>query len=303
MQTKTDQQVTRSMEASDTLTDGRAWLAAQSRYTPYYLLFVLLIGLALGSIATVIKILTGDCSRRARNLHSEGSLDLQAHHAARLANVNVLLVIALASKNNAISWLTGLSYQTLNTLHRWAARVLLLLALVHIVLGFALQALDRLIRLARIIHHAYCSAITTEDAATITKLAGELLRVSVRTKMSWKPGQFVYLHLPAVAPGGHPFSVANIPSDNGDNQLELLIRAQGGLTRRLWNLPEQDRDLEKADSDSALRLRRCLIEGPYGAAEHTHHFASVLLISDTADYICLVDQGSVPSSRYCGSAL
>jgi DMSO/TMAO reductase YedYZ heme-binding membrane subunit len=43
----------------------------------------------------------------------------------------VPLIIGLASRNNAISWLTGVSYEKLNYLHRAAGRVCCLLSWVH----------------------------------------------------------------------------------------------------------------------------------------------------------------------------
>lgn len=70
-----------------------------------------------------------------------------AHHAARLANANLPLVIGLASKNNVISYAvrsspslastdpatqTGLSYESLNVFHRWVARLVLLLSTIHV---------------------------------------------------------------------------------------------------------------------------------------------------------------------------
>lgn len=51
--------------------------------------------------------------------------------AAWLAVAQVPLLILLAGKNNLIGMITGVSYERLNVLHRWVARVLLLLATIH----------------------------------------------------------------------------------------------------------------------------------------------------------------------------
>jgi len=51
--------------------------------------------------------------------------------AAWLAVAQVPLLILLAGKNNLIGFLTGVSYERLNILHRWVARGLLLLATIH----------------------------------------------------------------------------------------------------------------------------------------------------------------------------
>ncbi len=52
--------------------------------------------------------------------------------AAWLAVAQVPLLILLAGKNNLIGLVTGVSYERLNVLHRWASRVLLLLATLHL---------------------------------------------------------------------------------------------------------------------------------------------------------------------------
>ena len=43
------------------------------------------------------------------------------------------LIIGLAGKNNLIQFVTGFSYEGLNLFHRWAGRLVLALAAVHIV--------------------------------------------------------------------------------------------------------------------------------------------------------------------------
>ena len=52
--------------------------------------------------------------------------------AAWLAIAQVPLLILLAGKNNLIGFVTGVSYERLNVLHRWVSRMLLLLATLHL---------------------------------------------------------------------------------------------------------------------------------------------------------------------------
>jgi ferric-chelate reductase len=54
-----------------------------------------------------------------------------AVRAAWLGVAQIPLLILLAGKNNLIGFITGLSYERLNVLHRWVARVLLLLITIH----------------------------------------------------------------------------------------------------------------------------------------------------------------------------
>lgn len=51
--------------------------------------------------------------------------------AGWLAIAQVPLLILLAGKNNLIGFVTGISYERLNVLHRWVSRMLLLLATLH----------------------------------------------------------------------------------------------------------------------------------------------------------------------------
>ncbi|KAF7433186.1 hypothetical protein PC9H_005135 [Pleurotus ostreatus] len=53
--------------------------------------------------------------------------------AAHLASCQVPLIIALAGKNNIISFLTGVSHERLNVLHRAAARTCFVLAWIHVI--------------------------------------------------------------------------------------------------------------------------------------------------------------------------
>lgn len=52
--------------------------------------------------------------------------------AGWLAVAQVPLLILLAGKNNLVGFVTGVSYERLNVLHRWVARMLLLLATLHL---------------------------------------------------------------------------------------------------------------------------------------------------------------------------
>ena len=64
----------------------------------------------------------------------EGAQHYQAlsTRAAWLAVAQVSLLVLLAGKKNLIGYVTGTSYERLNTLHRWTSRVLLLLATLHL---------------------------------------------------------------------------------------------------------------------------------------------------------------------------
>ncbi|PQE11215.1 metalloreductase protein [Rutstroemia sp. NJR-2017a BVV2] len=53
--------------------------------------------------------------------------------AAWLAVAQVPLLILLAGKNNLVGFVSGVSYERLNVIHRWSARVLFFLATLHVI--------------------------------------------------------------------------------------------------------------------------------------------------------------------------
>lgn len=59
------------------------------------------------------------------------SRDPDARDADIQCYVQIPLIVGLASRNNTISYLTGISYQNLNYLHRAAGRVCFLFAWIH----------------------------------------------------------------------------------------------------------------------------------------------------------------------------
>lgn len=65
-------------------------------------------------------------------LGTESDIDWMAHHAAKLTYANMPLVIGLAGKNNVLSKLTGFAYESLNVLHRWSARFVIISSAIHI---------------------------------------------------------------------------------------------------------------------------------------------------------------------------
>lgn len=65
-------------------------------------------------------------------LGADGDIDWQAHHAARVTLANIPLVIGLAGKNNFFLYLTGFSCESLNVLHRWSARFIIVSSAIHV---------------------------------------------------------------------------------------------------------------------------------------------------------------------------
>ncbi|KAM0750543.1 hypothetical protein T439DRAFT_356298 [Meredithblackwellia eburnea MCA 4105] len=228
---------------------GSAILAAYRRFVYQPSKIVRLFGLESGAQAAVL-VGYGILNLLIAGLGASGHPDYQAHHCARLFNSNLPLLVGLAAKElNFISWLTGFSYDTLNSFHRWVARLLLILATVHIggrvyvnspiinpslphmryqawgIVAYSLFAILILgsLRYVRvrwytpfIVGHIFlfmlaCICVGPGEApgATVEILSEDCLRVSFKTVKKWAPGQHSYFHAPRLGAGGHPFTIAS----------------------------------------------------------------------------------------------
>lgn len=107
--------------------------------------------------------------------------------------------------------------------------------------------------------------------AFVQPLAGRMLRLVLRTSapLRWRPGQWVYLQLPALSwVQSHPFTIASAYSQGKNNRfmpmdldaeqdpdqaqlILLLIRTRNGLTRRLWEYVQERCDAQAAAAAAA----------------------------------------------------
>ncbi|PPQ88881.1 hypothetical protein CVT25_009116 [Psilocybe cyanescens] len=271
--------------------------------------------------------------------------------AALIASSQIPLIVALAGKNNVISWLTGVSHEKLNVLHRAAARTnfmffwihagtrihsglpttldlthnwmrsgatsltALTLATIlsvrpirraafefflvtHIVLilifivagyyharelhfgdyiwpGLLVWGFDRSLRLGRTVWNTRLWNRTQSGDALVELLSEDTVRLTIRCKMSWTPGQHAYVILPTISNmpfEAHPFTIASIPDDGASNDgsdVVFLIRGRGGFTQRLR---------AHATKDHGCRVP-ALLDGPYGIPPDLRRFSTCVLIA------------------------
>ncbi|CDU22660.1 uncharacterized protein SPSC_01290 [Sporisorium scitamineum] len=115
------------------------------------------------------------------------------------------------------------------------------------------------------------AAVIRPGFAFVQLLPGKTLRLTLRTpnKMSWKPGQWVYLNIPSVRFWeSHPFTIAsahdadfpvatefvNADAEKGlahaekvkgeERTMVLLVRCRRGFTRQLWNFVAKKRQMQ-----------------------------------------------------------
>jgi NAD(P)H-flavin reductase len=115
-------------------------------------------------------------------------------------------------------------------------------------------------------HHAELRALDDETTEVIVKDIG----------FSWYPGQHIYLRLPSVGPTeAHPFTIANVCKQTtgaAHNDIQLIIQAQTGFTRRLY------RKAKIAAPGSHVDLT-AIVTGPLGAPPAWNSFETLVLIS------------------------
>ena len=106
--------------------------------------------------------------------------------------------------------------------------------------------------------------------------------------MSWIPGQHVYLHVPSISAGGHPFSISSIclpvkPMDSSEIKYvakqKLLIRVREGVTRRLYNMAQDDAEAILSSDNFPSRSIYAWSEGPYGNLHHLNEYETLLLVA------------------------
>lgn len=87
----------------------------------------------LGAIIMLLAYLGFILALEFINVHVDGDQGYESLglRATWLSMAQMPLLILLAGKNNLIGYMTGLSYERLNVLHRWVARCLLLTATLH----------------------------------------------------------------------------------------------------------------------------------------------------------------------------
>ncbi|CAI7628934.1 unnamed protein product [Penicillium discolor] len=262
-----------------------------------------------------------------------------AIRAGMLAVAMIPWIVALSTKANFITMMTGLSPERLNGLHRWSAYICLFLSLIHMVpfyitpiwedgalvnyrigipphayvYGTGIAALVPLLVLCihslpiflsyifvamlfwhtrnylsswaylfttlaiwvisytvRLFYlnwtHPLRSSFLIGEESAITLLPQNAIKITIPTKMRWRPGQYVYLRLPRISViQSHPFTIASLCSDDfpsayGEKyrDMTLVFRPFQGFTREVF---------QKALEHGPYKIYSAFVEGPYGGMQ------------------------------------
>ncbi|KAI0352818.1 hypothetical protein OH77DRAFT_738752 [Trametes cingulata] len=276
--------------------------------------------------------------------------------AAHLASCQLPFIVALAGKNNIISFFTGVGHEKLNVLHRATARTCLVLLWIHalsraisglpekfdfthgwmrwgavglaaftlatilsvrfvrnaffefflishivlvgifIVGGYlharavdfgdylwpalVVWAFDRVLRTARLLwnNRGKGGADREFGTATVELVSADTIRLTLKRKFSWRPGQHAYVVLPTVSDlptEAHPFTIASIAGSldgsEGPSEKEVvfLVRGRSGFTGRL-------RDHAERNGETRVPA---FVDGPYGCPPDLSKYSTCILVA------------------------
>ncbi|EAT85317.2 hypothetical protein SNOG_07851 [Parastagonospora nodorum SN15] len=179
----------------------------------------------------------------------------------------VPLIFLLAGKNNIVGYLSGVSYERLNWLHRWCARTMLLTATIH--MGYFFASWDQYKYIPYKLKNdelawkglAAWSVLVWIVLSSMTPIRGwnyELFVVQHLVSFGVFLG-FVYIHIPKDTKGYVWVPVALFLFDRG----------------RFFKHAEKSSGL----SDGTSKTKTVTIEGPYGALRPLRQFDSVVLLA------------------------
>ncbi|KAF8897417.1 hypothetical protein BD779DRAFT_1608032 [Infundibulicybe gibba] len=138
-------------------------------------------------------------------------------------------------------------------------------------------ASDRFLRIARMLfNNRFWDRSNPEHSIAIVKLlSDDTIRLTLRRRCMWKPGQHAYVTLPTISSiptEAHPFTIATIPTaipGTDDVEVGFLIRGRAGFTKRL-------REYAIRNPNSTVPA---LIDGPYGCPPDLRMFSTCILIA------------------------
>jgi NAD(P)H-flavin reductase len=99
--------------------------------------------------------------------------------------------------------------------------------------------------------------------ASLVAETEDTLRVTIDTKMTWSPGQHIFIRFLTCgvhAFTAHPFTICSVPQQNKKNQLVFYVKQRGGLTGRLMKM---------AQKSPGVKIP-VLLDGPYGGIPDNH---------------------------------
>ncbi len=116
------------------------------------------------------------------------------------------------------------------------------------------------------------------STASVELLSEDTIRLTLRRRLKWKPGQHAYVTLPTISDlptEAHPFTMANasgsLDGTDGPEEKDVvfIVRGRNGFTGRL-------RDYATANAGAIIPA---LIDGPYGCPPDLTQYSTCILIA------------------------
>lgn len=137
----------------------------------------------------------------------------------------------------------------------------------HVVIPpLALFGLDRVLRL---VWNLFINKAGLKPHQATLRVEPGAVVATIPSKLSWKPGQHMYLRFPHVSPlESHPFTISTLPGES----MEFVIRAKAGFTKRLL------KKASKLPEHEGMTMP-VYLDGPYGETRDFKQF-------DTSVFVC-----------------
>jgi len=162
--------------------------------------------------------------------------------------------------------------------------------------SFMFWALDRFLRLTRVVVFNCLGRRARTQDATTELLSDDLVRVTMRRPphFQWSPGQAAYLTMPSISTfplESHPFSISSIDSQlfqpsasesdvRGSSEADqwkeivFLINVRGGFTKRLRQVAMRDETV------------KVFIDGPYGSSPEVVAYDTSIFVAGGTGVTC-----------------
>ena len=147
-------------------------------------------------------------------------------------------------------------------------------------------AFDRVLRAGRLLFNNRFGVSSNKHhcTATVELVSADTVRLTLKRRFNWRPGQHAYVILPTVSDlptEAHPFTIASIPEpleNSKDRNVIFLIRGREGFTGRLR---------EHAAANGICTVP-ALLDGPYGCPPDLTKFSTSILIAGLCKLYYLV---------------
>lgn len=147
-------------------------------------------------------------------------------------------------------------------------------------------AFDRVLRTVWLMWNNRFGVSKHYSTATVELISSDTVRLTLRRRFNWRPGQHAYVILPTISSlptEAHPFTIASIPQsvdgqDNStDREVVFLIRGRDGFTGRL----------REYASAGGVRSVPALVDGPYGCPPDLSKYTTCVLVAGWSRHLIL----------------